>query len=742
MNCCPPKGPCRSGFQGTRCERRLLICQRKRSPSQVEGKAMTLKSVLITSLILGVLAAAACLPALDADCEIKRVETVVVSKEGASLQLNKEVVTTLSKEQQLRAAQISGGWLGTDLVLDGKRKGGWMHISDVTLPGALAAAPRAKPGAEAKEQRAAKSAKPILEPAREPKPTAAATVKPTGPDAGSRQKPDTATGPPPAVAPFDSKQAIQHQQTWAKHLKVPVQLTNSIGMKLTLIPPGELMMGSNDAAADDDEKPQHRVRITTPYYLGLHEVMLGQYRRFIEASGAEPRDGWTKANERLAPADDYPVVEISWPNAVFFCKWLSDKEGRTYRLPTEAEWEHACRAGTTGFYSFDERKEEVTDYVAGKTFPRTSPVGRRKPNPWALYDMHGNVFEWCLDNYKSYDNPNGTVQVDPIGTLPPSCDGGAYDSSAYRVVRGGARKYKSGGRTWSHCGSATRGRRNESSNFQSWDYMGLRLLLQLPGGPSSKPNPIRIWTVVDSSGSEWETTQVKFDCTPGSSWRKCSRIRPWKASKDEWLLLEKENYDINVCLFSDLISLQREGETNVVRLECRDRWHRKRTVKGRLVAGEFYGDAGVGRFRVDATKISRLSVKPPPDTDSDVAPGRPSYVLNLKTGDKIDAWAVYRVDEFFSRAGFVVGGETVFASYTDIRFVRDSAIETVDFKHLRRIALPGSGTVTLTLKDGSEVTGKLSQEKWAGLDGFRGEGLEGEFYVEACRVDSVEFLDR
>ena len=140
-------------------------------------------------------------------------------------------------------------------------------------------------------------------------------------------------------------------------------------MKLVLIPAGEFLMGSpdSDKDAEDDEKPQHRVRITRPFYLGAHEVTRGQFRRFVDETGyrteAEKNDagglGYDAQSKKLKQdrkfnwlnpgfeqTDEHPVVNVSWNDSVAFAEWLSRKEGRTYRLPTEAEWEYACRAGT------------------------------------------------------------------------------------------------------------------------------------------------------------------------------------------------------------------------------------------------------------------------------------------------------------------------------------------------------------------------------------------------------------
>jgi serine/threonine-protein kinase len=251
-------------------------------------------------------------------------------------------------------------------------------------------------------------------------------------------------------------------------------ITNTIGMNLVLIPAGEFMMGSpaTDKDAQDVERPQHRVRITRPFYLGATEVTVGQFRRVVEASGYRTEAetdgkgglGWNEANgtnERgpqytwrnpgFAQTDDHPVVNVSWNDAIAYCKFLTEMEGLKpndgYRLPTEAEWEYACRAGTTSRYGFGDDPEmlalvgNVGDGTFRARYPNwdfatiaardgtinTAPVGRFRPNAFKLYDMHGNVYEWCLDGYdKNYYGQS--PGADPPGPLQASA----------RVVRGGA----------------------------------------------------------------------------------------------------------------------------------------------------------------------------------------------------------------------------------------------------------------------------------------------------------------
>ncbi|MCY2992153.1 MAG: SUMF1/EgtB/PvdO family nonheme iron enzyme [Planctomycetota bacterium] len=218
--------------------------------------------------------------------------------------------------------------------------------------------------------------------------------------------------PPPANAPFDAVQAKSHQATWAKHLGVPVEMTNSIGMRFVLIPPGEFDMGSTaeevarlleDAKSRKvdqwyidhlaSEAPKHRVRITKPFYLGQCEVTQAEYERVIGSNPSQFKDDPTR-----------PVERVNWDEAAVFCLKLGEQPQEQaadagYRLPTEAEWEHACRAGTatTWLGTDDEAVLKEQAWFNANAEGKTHPVRQTAPNSWGLYDMHGNVWEWCQD---------------------------------------------------------------------------------------------------------------------------------------------------------------------------------------------------------------------------------------------------------------------------------------------------------------------------------------------------------
>ena len=249
------------------------------------------------------------------------------------------------------------------------------------------------------------------------------------------------------------------------------EIVNSIGMKLVLIRAGNFRMGSPDSDKDAQaaEKPQHRVRIKNAFYLGKYEVTRGEFRKFVTATKyrtdaeKDGKGGWgytgkkgaeferkpefTWRNASFEQTDAHPVVNVSWNDAVAFCQWLNKKEGKTYRLPTEAEWEWSCRAGAIERWSSGDKEDELkgsanipdaslkaklADANWAKNWddgaPFTSAVGKYKANKFGLHDMHGNVWEWCSDSYdeRYYANSPTNDPQGPETGSPRVCRGGSW----------------------------------------------------------------------------------------------------------------------------------------------------------------------------------------------------------------------------------------------------------------------------------------------------------------------------
>ncbi len=194
----------------------------------------------------------------------------------------------------------------------------------------------------------------------------------------------------PVVSGFSAKEAKDWQKRSAESLRVPVEVTNKHDMKFVWIPPGTFDMGSPDTEKDRfDNETLHRVTLTKGFYMATTEVTQKQWQAVM---GNNP----SRINFK---GDNRPVETVSLKDCREFCRKLGEKEGKTYRLPTEAEWEYACRAGTTtSYYSGnDEDALKRVGWYKGNTFGITHPVAQLAPNAWGLYDMHGNVCEWCED---------------------------------------------------------------------------------------------------------------------------------------------------------------------------------------------------------------------------------------------------------------------------------------------------------------------------------------------------------
>ena len=311
--------------------------------------------------------------------------------------------------------------------------------------------------------------------------------------------------------------------------KSPLVIKNSLGMNMVLVPAGEFLMGSDEAPESlkkdfpqyeqkrlldlEDEKPVHPVTITKPFFIGQYEVTVDQFRKFIELSGYVPESiadgtGGYGYNPDYDPAlsakgdafegrnpkyswrypgfkqrGDEPVVNVSWNDAVALAEWLSKREGKVYRLPTEAEWEYACRAGSRSRYLSGNDPDALTDYANifdadtaknwqkwevyavkkhdGFTF--TAPVGSFKPNAFGIYDMIGNAWEWVSDWYDDQYYANSPIN-DPQGPRDGSV----------KVRRGGS------WHTWPLYARSSY--RNWNTTTTRYPLVGMRLVLEVDEG--------------------------------------------------------------------------------------------------------------------------------------------------------------------------------------------------------------------------------------------------------------------
>jgi formylglycine-generating enzyme required for sulfatase activity len=218
----------------------------------------------------------------------------------------------------------------------------------------------------------------------------------------------------------------------AKNLTL--KLGENVTLKLVLISSGKFLLGSpvQENHHQDNEgllpakwangSPQIEVTISKPFYLGVTLVTVDQYAQFVKDTGQK------HGEPKFKQTGNDPVVDVSWDDAQSFCGWLSKRTGKTVMLPTEAQWEYACRAGSTTAYYFgnDERELGKYEWYIENAGEQTHPVGQKQPNAWGLYDMSGNVLEWCNDIYGGYD---------PADRTDPS---GLNYARGFRVERGGS----------------------------------------------------------------------------------------------------------------------------------------------------------------------------------------------------------------------------------------------------------------------------------------------------------------
>jgi formylglycine-generating enzyme len=274
-------------------------------------------------------------------------------------------------------------------------------------------------------------------------------------------------------------------------------ITNSIDVKLALIPAGKFQMGSPaDESEREDKELRHEVTISKPFYVGVYEVTQAQYAKVIgnptENGKRNPWNNGAHFDKNRGGGPDHPMENVQWDQAVEFCKRLSalpaeKKAGRTYRLPTEAEWEYCARAGTnTPFSSGKSLSSKEANfngnypYGAAKAdyLRRTSKVGSYKPNAWGLYDVHGNVSEWCSDWYDP-DYYKNSPKKDPTGPEKGVVPTGYKNRNTpgvgqwYRVIRGGSWIDEARG-----CRSAYRFRAMPNEPYR---LIGLRVVCEVKG---------------------------------------------------------------------------------------------------------------------------------------------------------------------------------------------------------------------------------------------------------------------
>jgi formylglycine-generating enzyme required for sulfatase activity len=219
-----------------------------------------------------------------------------------------------------------------------------------------------------------------------------------------------------------------------------LDLGGGVKLALVLIEPGAFLMGSPDREDGhyEEEGPQHRVTLTEPFYLGKHPVTVGQFKRFVAEdhyrTEAEKEDSLaTWNNPGFAQTDKHPVVNVSWNDAKAFCAWLGRRSGRQVRLPTEAEWEYSCRAGSKTRYHFGDEEGQLGEYAwysGNQEGGYTRPVDDKPANAFGLCGMHGNVRQWCENEWRKYSTSNEVEAANGGAAAKLAVRGSSFDAAA------------------------------------------------------------------------------------------------------------------------------------------------------------------------------------------------------------------------------------------------------------------------------------------------------------------------
>ncbi|MDB5386931.1 MAG: hypothetical protein JWM11_2577 [Planctomycetaceae bacterium] len=337
------------------------------------------------------------------------------------------------------------------------------------------------------------------------------TPVPPTPDANSNPRIPTIGNP--------SIPNAKSQVEAAAQLGCPVSVTNSLQMEFRLVPAGEMNMGTDPKQGQAlldlqqlpewyerhmrNESPAHQVRITRPFFLASREISRGDFQKFLnETKHARDFDKDGRKGQQIDESnltDDHPAINVSWNDAVAFCEWLSLKEGRRYRLPTEAEWELACRAGSTTQFSYGDDLEQLDGYAwtIRNSEGRPQPRGALNPNAFGLYDMHGNVWEWCSNHFELNDY-TAEPAVDPTGP-----------------VAGTARRYRGGSFAQYPLMSRSAARLGDVPEFVSSD-IGFRIACDAGNWVDVSRQKLVAWLQSHNALARWEINGQETELIPAT----------------------------------------------------------------------------------------------------------------------------------------------------------------------------------------------------------------------------------
>lgn len=483
----------------------------------------------------------------------------------------------------------------------------------------------------------------------------------------------------------------------------PVEvLTNTIGQRLVFIPSGEFIMG---AMPKPDflrkaygkqrtellelfmrEPPSQPRAIPRGFRMSAHEVTIGQFKEFVKATkyvtdaertkkggtGLTEHAKWTQSpeftwsNYGFDVGDNHPVANVTWKDSVAFCAWLSKKEGRTYRLPTEPEWEYACRAGSTTVFFPGDRSEKLEGHanVADRTLKRTTPgiphtlehndgfaytapVGKFKANAWGLYDMHGNVLEWCGDRFSAFDPLKDTFQ-------PPE-----EPKEELYVLRGG-NWFNEPWRAGSAC-------RTGAEPTKAMSLIGFRIVLEVPTeGTDAKPMRTPKGKVEEKKPDDLSRFPFGQWATPTKYVHRMAASLTIQLPKD-WEGATPQGVRLYVVSTEDTIATDPKAELDPVKFSRGFVFYAKQSIGPWLMGMEIHRlgkDETVAEYVERKEMANAASARRRPGLI-----GRPATRLSERkidgtTVNVLDLASDYRTGGFYTRTYFFVSGNLVY----DIQF--------------------------------------------------------------------------